>query len=118
MSPSLSLKDNICNQIISRTGGLRYECERLLSEELRELGVYNSILSALASGHHKLNDIYNHTGFSRAKISVYLKNLMELELIEKVFSYDTDGRENVQKGVYRISNHFVHFYFTYLYANR
>lgn len=118
MSPSLSLKDNICNQIISRTGGLRYECERLLSEELRELGVYNSILSALASGHHKLNDIYNHTGFSRAKISVYLKNLMELELIEKVFSYDTDGRENVQKGVYRISNHFVHFYFTYLYANK
>ena len=118
MSPDKTLQDNICDQILSRTGGLRYECERLLSEELRELGVYNSILSALASGHHKLNDIYNHTGFSRAKISVYLKNLMELELIEKVFSYDTDGRENVQKGVYRISNHFVHFYFTYLYANK
>ena len=28
--------------------------------------------------------MYAHTGFSRAKISVYLKNLMELELVEKV----------------------------------
>ncbi len=118
MSPGKSLKKNICDQLISSTGALRHECVRLLSEELRELNVYNSILSALASGHHKLNDIYSYTGFSRAKISVYLKNLMELELIEKVFSYDTDGRENVQKGVYRISNHFIHFYFTYLYPNK
>lgn len=118
MNPKYSLEKNICEQLLADYGGLRYECERLLTEELRELSVYNSILSALACGHHKLNDIYQHTGFSRAKISVYLKNLMELELIEKVFSYDTDGRENVQKGVYRISNHFVHFYFTYIYANR
>lgn len=42
---------------------------------------------------------------------------MELELVEKVFSYDTDGKVNTQKGIYRISNHLVHFYFTYLYPN-
>lgn len=117
MAPSKSLKENICDMILSPTGALFAECQRILSEELRELSVYQTILSALAGGHHKLNDIYDHTGFSRAKISVYLKNLMELELIEKVFSYDTAGRENAQKGVYRICNHFMHFAFTYLYPN-
>ena len=42
---------------------------------------------------------------------------MELELVEKVFSYDTEGKENVQKGIYRIKNHFVHFYFTFIFPN-
>ncbi len=115
MSPAKSLKENVCETILSPSGALSGECGRILSEELRELNVYQTILSALAVGHHKLNDIYAYTGFSRAKISVYLKNLMERELIEKVFSYDTEGRENVQKAVYRIRNHFVHFAFTYLY---
>ena len=115
MSPTKNLKENVCDTILSPEGALHDECRRILSEELRELGVYQTILSALASGHHKLNDIYAYTGFSRAKISVYLRNLMELELIEKVFSYDTAGREHMQKGVYRICNHFVHFTFTYLY---
>ena len=117
MSPARSLKKNICEMILSPTGALAGECRRILSEELRELGVYQTILSALAGGRHKLNDLYDYTGFSRAKISVYLKNLMELELIEKVFSYDTAGREHVQKGVYRICNRFVDFTFTYLYPN-
>ena len=117
MSPSKSFKTNICETILSRTGALSGECDRILSEELRELNVYKSILSAIAGGRQKLNAIYAYTGFSRAKISVYLKNLMELELIEKVFSYGTVGRVHVQKGMYRISNHFVHFYFTYLYPH-
>lgn len=115
MSPAKSLKDNICETILSPVGALYGEYRRILSEELRELSVYQTILSALADGRHKLNDIYEYTGFSRAKISVYLKNLMELELIEKVFSYDTAGREHAQKGVYRICDHFLHFWFTYLY---
>lgn len=117
MSPSKSLKENICETILSSTGALSGEYRKILSAELRELSVYQTILSALAGGHHKLNAIYEYTGFSRAKISVYLKNLMGLELIEKVFSYETAGREHVQKGVYRISDHFLHFAFTYLYPN-
>lgn len=113
----LSTRDNICRHILDRKAFLYGEGQRIVEEELREMSVYNTILAAIASGRRKLNDLYLHTEFSRAKISVYLKNLMELELVEKVFSYDTEGKANTQKGVYRISNHFVHFYFTYLYPN-
>lgn len=79
-----------------------------LSEELRETAVYDTILATLADGRHgKLNDMYAHTGFSRAKISVYLKNLMELELVEKVLP-----------GTYEICNAFVRFYFCFLFPLR
>lgn len=113
----LSIRENICRFILDKNAFLHEEGQRIVAEELRETGVYNTILASIAAGNHKLNDLYLHTEFSRAKISVYLKNLMELELVEKVFSYDTEGKANTQKGIYRISNHFVHFYFTCLYPN-
>ena len=113
----LDIKENICRYILNKDVFLHEEGLRIVERELRETGVYNTILAAIAAGKHKLNDLYHHTEFSRAKISVYLKNLMELELVEKVFSYDTEGKANTQKGIYRISNHFVHFYFTYIYPH-
>ena len=116
-SDKKDIRKNICENILQPGCFLHDEGQRIVEEQLRETNVYNTILSAIAAGNQKLNDLYLHTEFSRAKISVYLKNLMELELVEKVFSYDTEGKENVQKGIYRISNHFVHFYFTFLYPN-
>lgn len=116
-SDKLSIKENISRFILEPHSLLRFEGQRIVDEELRETNVYNTILASIASGDHKLNDLYLHTDFSRAKISVYLKNLIELELVEKIFSYDTEGKENSQKGIYRISNHFVDFYFTYIYPN-
>ena len=114
----LSMKENICRFVLNPHTYLMEEGLRIVVDELRETAVYHTILSSIASGRHKLNDLYRHTGFSRAKISVYLKNLMELELVEKVFSYDTEGKANTRKGIYRIRNHFVHFYFRFLYPNR
>lgn len=114
---TVSIEENICKHILDPSEFLYGEGQRIVEEEFRETGVYNTILAAIAAGNHKLNNLYLHTGFSRAKISVYLKNLMEFELVEKVFSYDTEGKANVQKGIYRIKNHFVNFYFTFLYPN-
>jgi len=113
----LSVKENIIKNILEKNGPLRKTCSVLMGDELRETGVYNTILSALSDGKRKLNDLHEHTEFSRAKISVYLKNLMELDLVRKVFSIDTDGRDNAQKGLYDISNHFVDFYYTFLFKN-
>lgn len=113
----LTIQQNICRNILDSNSFLFEEGERILTEQLREPGVYNTIMASIAAGAHKLNDLYLHTEFSRAKISVYLKNLIELELVEKVFSYDTAGKENVQKGIYRISHPFVDFYYTYMYPH-
>lgn len=116
--PELDAGENIIRNILSGESRLYGEMEAFLEQELREPGVYNTILTAMARDCIKLNDIYRHTEFSRAKISVYLKNLMELDLVEKVYSHDTEGWANAQKGIYRISNPYVRFYFRYLFPNQ
>lgn len=118
MDAKLSAKENLLMHVLDPDGFIVEEACRDLKEELRETSVYNTILSALAQGINTLNELYLHTGFSRAKISVYLKSLMELELVEKVFSYDTKGHANTRKGMYRIKNHAACFYYRFLYPHR
>lgn len=117
-SRTLAIRENMIQNLLAKESRLYMEMESFLEQELREPGVYNTILTAMARDCSKLNDIYRHTGFSRAKISVYLKNLMELDLVEKVYSYDTDGRDNARKGIYRIASPYVRFYFRYLFPNK
>lgn len=114
----ISLRRNIEQFILHNDGKLHDYGQQYVSEELRETAVYNTILTVLATGKCKLNDLYQATGFSRAKISVYLKHLMQLEVVEKVISVDTEGRENAGKGMYRICNSYVHFYYRYLFPNQ
>ncbi len=115
-NPDRPVNDNICNNIIKKGSFLHEYGMHILPEELREPNVYNTILSTLSQGNEKLNDIYRHTGYSRAKISVYLKNLIALNIVEKVDSYDTLGRDNAQKGIYRICDPFVDFWFCFIFS--
>ena len=112
-----STKENVCEQILSADGRLFGEAEQYIRMELRELSVYNTILSAIASGHRKLNELYQLTGYSRAKISVYMKHLMELGVIEKVVSFETGGWENAQKGIYQIRHTFINFWFKFVFPH-
>lgn len=111
------LKTNICRQVLSRNGYMHNAAERLISSELRELSVYETILYYIASGYDKLNELYQKTGYSRAKISVYMKNLGTFHIVEKQVSFETGGWENAKKGVYRIKDHFVNFWFRFVYPH-
>lgn len=112
-----SIEENINRLFLSKEGFLFCEAENYLKSELRELAFYNTILAALAADNIKLNDIYENTGFSRAKISVYLKNLIQLDIVEKVFSFETEEKENVKKGLYRIRDHYIHFWYRFVFPN-
>lgn len=116
----LGLRENVEKYILNRESFIFRYGEQYLLEELREDSVYNTILSALAKGNEKLNDIYLYTGFSRAKISVYLKNLMHLGLVEKISSVPAraaKGMDETKKGSYRICHSYIHFYYRYLFPN-
>jgi len=112
-----SFKENVIRLFLTEEAPFFSEAEHYLKKELRELSAYNTILAALAQGKYKLNDIYAQTGFSRAKISVYLKNLTELDCTEKLFSFDNAEQRNVQKGLYRIREPFLRFWYRFLYPN-
>lgn len=112
---SKGLKENILSNLLDTNSSLFSYGEEAIKKELRETSVYNTILCALASGKNKLNDLYNHTLFSRAKISVYLKNLMELGFVTKEYSVDTEGRNNTQKGIYDICINYIDFSYKYIF---
>lgn len=117
-----SVKENLLRLFFRKDAPLFYGAEVFLKRELRELGAYNAILASMAAGRNKLNDIYARTGFSRAKISVYIKNLIELDVVEKVFSFDASEsatlvHANVQKGLYRIKDNYLRFWYRYVFPN-
>ncbi len=113
-----SFKQNVIEKFLDERSSVLIRLTSItLEENLRETAVYNTILYGLANGKNKLNDIHHATGFSRAKIMVYLKSLIDLGMVEKVFSFATTGHENVQKGVYRIIDPLAAFYYRFLYVN-
>ena len=113
-----SVHDNIKHLFLQQISPLYSEAETFLKSELRELSAYNAILKALAAGNYKLNDIYARTGFSRAKISVYLKNLIQMDIVEKIFSMDANSHVNVQKGLYRIKDNLLNFWYRFVFPNQ
>lgn len=112
-----SFRDNICRLFLHKESPFYQIGTDEVSTHLREINVYSTLLATLAEGREKLNDIYVHTLYSRPKISVYLKNLMSHEYVEKVFSYEAPGDVNVKKGVYRISNPMLQFWFRFVYPH-
>ena len=115
--PELSVEENMIENILSSKSYLRQVGYSYCMTGLRESGVYDTILLCMANGNTKLNDLFRITGFSRAKISVYLKTLMEQEQINKIYSIDCVGHDNSQKGIYDISCHFTAFWFKFIYYN-
>lgn len=116
-NPKKDLKTNICELILSKNGYLFCKAEELIRSQLRELSIYETILSCIAAGYDKLNDLYLKTGFSRAKISVYMKNLSAFDIVQKAVSFETGGWENAKKGIYRIRDNYVNFWFHFIYPH-
>ena len=114
---NLSFKENICKNLLNDDSFLYGEAIRLTEQNLRETAVYHTLLSEMSRGVNKLNDMYHATGFSRAKISVYLKTLIHHDFVYKAFSFGNAGRENVMKGVYKIKDPMVNFFFRFIYPN-
>lgn len=110
-----SIKYNICKLMLSADGALRNEAERFIRDEFREISVYNVILGCLARGMNKLNEIHEYTGYGRDKISVYLSNLIEREIVQKGFSYEKGGKQNTRKGLYKITDSYISFWYRFIY---
>lgn len=117
-SKDKTMKENICNLILNRQGALYEMPEKYLSLELRELAVYQTLLMVIASGKEKLNEIYLETGYSRAKISVYLKNLMDMDIVEKVVSFESGGWNETKKGIYQIKDTFIKFWYQFVFPHK
>ena len=116
----LPLEENIKRNILTKGCVLYSEVEFLLRQELRETPLYNSIIEAVALGNTKLNDIsVKSLVDDTSKTSVYLKNLIELEIVKREFSVDdgTKERANTNRGLYRLTDNFFRFWYAFVFTN-
>jgi len=115
----ISIEENIKINILTRGCVLYNEVEFLMRQELRETSIYNTLITTIAMGNTKLNDIYQKTRIDRAKISVYIKNLMELSILNREFpiSESIKSTINVQRGLYSIADNFFSFWFRFVFPN-
>lgn len=119
-SPLLSVGENIKRNILTKGCILYSEAEFLLHQELRETPIYNSVIEAVALGSTKLNDISQKSLVENtSKTGVYLKNLIELGIVEREFSVDAKPKEqaNSVRGIYRLTDNFFRFWYAFGFSN-
>lgn len=119
-NPELSLAENIKKNILTKGCVLYSEVDFLLHQELRETPIYNSLIEAVALGNTKLNDISQKSLVDdTSKTSVYLRNLIELGIIEREFSVDSKTKEkaNTNRGIYHLTDNFFRFWYAFGFTN-
>ncbi|MBQ6787235.1 MAG: ATP-binding protein [Lachnospiraceae bacterium] len=115
----IPLAENIKKNILTRGSILYSEVEFLMRQELRETTTYNTIITAIALGNTKLNDIYTKTQIEKTKLSVYLKNLTDLGILFREFPVSDKVKEQakVQRGLYKLTDNFFRFWYSFVFPN-
>lgn len=115
LDDSRSLDENI-QRLFFRTSGYLYEePQNLLSQEFRQVSTYNDIISAVASGRTRLNQIADLTHMNPSKVSHATSNLIMTGILRKDYAI-TDER-NKQKVRYVLSDHMFRFWYQFVAPN-
>jgi len=114
-----SLKQNICSNILQRGSILYSEPEFLMRQELREPATYNTIIQTIASGKTSFNEIQQSSMIEKGKLSVYLKNLIELGVLTRNFPVlsTEKNKQNAQRGLYKLCDFFFRFWYRFVFPN-
>jgi len=113
---SKDIYEAIENKILNKQSYLYEEPQFLLSQEISEVGSYFSIIKAIAFGNRKLSDICSVIGKQATDLTKYLKTLIDLDLIEREVPITENAPEKSKKGLYRLKDNFISFWFRYVYV--
>jgi AAA+ ATPase superfamily predicted ATPase len=116
LGPSQTIRENVREQILDPWSYLYEEPRLLLQQELREPRIYFSVLSAIAGGRTRLNEIAQDCQMPGATVGRYLDQLIRLHLVERRVPV-TERLHNSRKGLYRIQDPFLRFWFRFVQAN-
>lgn len=119
-SDNVDFITNIHRNILdSQSGTLYNEPRLLLMEELREPRNYFSILSAIAQGRTRLNEISQASGVGEVNsVARYLDILQQMRLITRRVPATESHPEKSKKGMYKFEDHFLRFWFRYVHPNQ
>jgi len=114
MDGSKTLKSNIIDNFFEPSSYLYEEPSNLLKQELREPQTYNEIITAIATGSSRLNEISTKTGLDTSVCSKYLSSLLLLGIVKKERSV---LEEKSKKTIYRLQDNMFRFWYRFVPKN-
>lgn len=109
-----TIEENIIDLFFTSSGRLNEEPSNLLKQELRDPSAYYAILTAIADGHSKLNEIATTVGMVSSGCSNLLTSLIELGLVRKEKPV---GENTTKKTIYKIEDQMFRFWFRFVGKN-
>lgn len=107
----------INNCVLNKTGYLYDEPYFLLRQEVSEIGSYFSIIRTIAAGNSKLSAISATLEIKATSLTKYLKTLIDLDILEREVPITEDNPEKSKKGLYKIKDNYLRFWFAFVYPN-
>ncbi len=116
LDPDKSVADNIRQIILAPGSQFLSEPTLILSDELRDPRAYRSIIQAIGSGAHTMNDISTTAFITKSHLPAYLARLQELRLVERRIpaTVPPSERQRSRTGRYHLSDPFFRFYFRFI----
>lgn len=108
-----AIKQNILNP----SGYLYDEPHFLLQQEVSEIGSYFSLIRAIAAGNSKLSEIATVLETKTTNLTKYLKTLIGLDILEREVPVTEDNPEKSKRGLYKIRDNYIKFWFAFVYPN-
>ena len=114
INENVSIEQNIKEMFLNQSSFLFEEPNNLLKQEVREPSIYNAIITAIATGCTKLNEIANRILEETSVCSMYIKNLLNLGLVKKETPY---GEKSSRKTLYFIEDNMFCFWYRFILEN-
>ena len=112
------LPEAIRSSLLNPASYLFDEPNFLLQKEVTDVGSYFSILRVIAAGNHRASKIAAILQQKQTNLPRYLKVLIDLDLLEREVPVTELNPEKSKKGLYRIKDNFINFWFQFVYPNR
>lgn len=115
LDKDLNADENIINLFFQESGRLFEEPSNLLKQELRSPASYHSIITAIAGGASRMNEIATKTGLESSGCSNQLTSLIELGIVKR--DYPITESESSRKTIYRIEDDMFRFWYRFVRPN-
>jgi hypothetical protein len=116
----LSISQNLRHNLYRETGLFRTDPDYLIGEQVRDLKVYQAVLSAIALGARKPADIALQADLSqRSGVDPYLSQLVEMDYVRRELptTVPPNKRQTSRLSRYVLSDNYLRFYFRFVRSN-
>ena len=114
---SASLEESITCNLLHAQGTLFEEPYRLFIDDMRDIVQASTLLSLIGNGANRISEIAARANKPATSLSGPLDRLITLGYIVREIPYG-DNPKNSKKGLYKIADPFMDFYFRFVVPNR